>query len=94
MRVIQKETLKATPPALALEGAHVASPTTSIKEITPHPKKHKTGGKGKEKMDVSLWDDIGVALMRAHNIVTIDDLREFLGVPYHEVVNQHIHKLV
>ena len=41
-----------------------------------------------------MWDDAEVALTRAHNVVTTDDLRELLGVPSHDVVNRHIHKLV
>ena len=79
---------------MAFEGTQVASPTTSIEKITSCPKRRKTSGKGKEKVDASMWDDAEVALTRAHNVVTTDDLRELLGVPSHDVVNRHIHKLV
>ena len=41
-------------PVLALEGARVASFTTSIEEITPRMKRRRTGGKGKEKVDASV----------------------------------------
>lgn len=87
MRVFQNETLETALLVLALERAHVASPITSIKEITPRPKKHKTGGMGKEKVHASLWDGAGVALKMEHNVITMNDLRELSRVPSHEVVN-------
>ena len=41
-----------------------------------------------------MWNKVEVALTRAHNVVITDDLRELSGVPFHKVVNRHIHKLV
>ena len=46
----EKEVTKNGSSTLALDEGCVASPTLSIKEITPHAKKHKTCDKGKEKM--------------------------------------------
>ena len=53
--------------------------------------------KGKEKVasqTSSIWDDVGLALVRAHSAVTVEDLKVLSSVPFHEVVNRHIHKLV
>lgn len=81
-------------PILVFKGTQVASSTISIDKITPRTKRHKTGGKGKEKADTSVWNKVEVALTRSHNVVITDDLRELSGVPFHKVVNRHIHKLV
>ena len=70
------------------------SPAISLKEITPHPKRHQNGDKVKEKVGTSIWDDTKVALMRAHNVVMTKKLKEISGVPSHEMVNYHIHKLI
>lgn len=94
VQVIQKEVPEIALPTLALEGARIASLTISIEEITPRWKRRKIEGKGKEKVDVSVWDDTRVALMRAHNFVTLVDLKKLFGVPSHEIMNRHMHKLV
>ena len=76
---IQKVVPETASPALALEGARVASPTTFIEKITPRSKRCNTGGKGKEKVNASMWEDAGMALKRAYNVVTPDDLKELFG---------------
>ena len=58
-------------------------PALSIKEITPHAKKHKTCDKGKEKMGASVWADAETALARANEVVTPEELKEISGVPSH-----------
>ena len=53
--------------------------------------------KGKEKVasqTSNVWDDIGLALAMAHSAVIAEDLKVLSSVPFHEVVNRHIHKLV
>lgn len=53
--------------------------------------------KGKEKVGSqasSVWDDAGIALVRAHSAVKVEDLKVLSGIPSYEVVNRHIHKLV
>ena len=77
-----------------LDETRTISLAISLEEITPHPKRRQSGDKGKEKVGASIWDDTKVALMRAHNVVTAKKLKEILGVPSHEMVNRHIHKLV
>ena len=95
VRVVEKgvSVTLATP---STETTRIASPTTSVEEITPIRKKPRMADKGKEKADShssSIWDDIGLAV-RAHKVVTIEELKVFSGTPSNEVVSCHIHKLV
>ena len=53
--------------------------------------------KGKDKADSrssSIFDDAGLALSRAQGSFSAEELRVFSGVPSHEIVGRHIHKLV
>ena len=56
--------------------------------------KRKTRGKGKEKVGTSVWADAGTALARANEVLTPKELKETSGVPSHEMVSCHVHKLV
>ena len=74
-----------------------ASSNTSVEVITPIQKKPRVVVKGKEKADSrlsSVWDDAVLALLRAQEIFTTEDLKVFSGMPSNEVVGHHIHKLV
>ena len=87
----------ATPIIPGVEGARVASPATSVEEIpTPSSKRPRLSAKDKEKerMGSSIFDDEGVAVERAHNIVKAEDLKVFSGVPVNVVASQHVHKIV
>ena len=53
--------------------------------------------KGKDKANSrtsSIFYDVGLALSRAQESFSSEELRVFSGVPYHEIVGSHIHKLV
>ena len=53
--------------------------------------------KDKEKANSHLstvWDNEGLAVERAHGVVTAEDLKAFCGVPFNVVANQQVHKLV
>ena len=53
--------------------------------------------KGKDKADSrssSLFDDTGLALARAQEAFTAEELKVFSSIPSNEVVGYHIHKLV
>ena len=98
MRVVEKEKEKevtekgsSTP---ALDEGCVASLALSVEEITPRTKKHKTRDKAKEKVGASVWADAETALAQANEVVTPVELKEILGVPFHEMVNRHVHKLI
>ena len=87
----------ATPIVSGVESLRVASPATSVEEIpTPSSKRQRLSAKEKEKERVgsSVWDDEGVAMERAHNVVKAEDLKVFSGVPLNVVVSQHVHKIV
>lgn len=94
--VVEKGTLIA-PATSILEAMRTTPPTTSLEKITPCPKRKKTAAKGKKMVGSqtsNIWDDVGLALMRAHNAVTAKDFKMLFGVPSNEVVSHHIHKLI
>ena len=91
----------ATLVAPAVPGTEVtrtAFPATSIKNITtPISKKPRLTDKGNEKADSrasSIWDDAELAVERAHEFITAEDLKVFLSMPSNEVVARHVHRLV
>ena len=87
----------ATPIVPGVEGVRVASPATSVEEIpTPSSKRPTMSAKDKEKEKTgsSIFDDEGVAVERAHNIVKAEDLKVFSGVPVNVVASQHVHKIM
>ncbi|XP_065621118.1 uncharacterized protein LOC136063974 [Quercus suber] len=78
------------------EQTRTASPTTSIEEIpTPTSKKQRTSGKEKaDSRSSTIWDDERLAVDRAHEVLTADDLKVFKGVPFNEVASRHVQRLV
>ena len=42
----------------------------------------------------SIWDNVGLALTKAKDAFTVEDLKVLSGVPSNEIVGRHIHKLV
>ena len=80
--------------AAALPLIHIApSSFTSSLEVTAFSPP-TTCAKGKDKVRKSIWDDLATAMGRAHNVITDDELKGLLSIPSHELVSQHIHKLV
>ena len=89
--------MDATPIVSGVEGTQVASPATSVEEIpTPSSKRPRLSAKDKEKerAGLSVFDDEGVAVERAHNVVKAENLKVFSGVPINVVASQHVHKIV
>ena len=80
------------------ETTRTASSTTSVEEIaTSILKKPRLADKGKEKADShlsSVWDNVGLVVERAHEVITAKDLKVFSGMPSNEVVAHHIHKFI
>ena len=75
----------------------VASPTSSVEELTPRNKRLRVGEKQKEEVDSrpsSIWDDAGVSVARAQDIFSTDEMKVFSGVPTDDVVRRHLHKFV
>ena len=87
-----------TPIVSSVETARAVSPTTSVEEIpTPSSKRLRLTVKEKEKADSrssTVWDDEGLAVERAHRVVTTEDLEFFSNVPFNAVAYQHVHKLI
>ena len=80
-----------------LEAMKAISPATSVEEITPRPKRQRIVDKGKEKVgfwSLSIWDNTGLALMRAQDAFTVEDLKAFSSIHSNEIVSHHIHKLI
>ena len=88
----------ATPIVSGVETARMVSLATLIEEIpTPSSKRPRLTVKEKEKADFrssTVWDDEGLAVERAHEVMTIEDLKVFSSVPFNVVASQHVHKLV
>ena len=88
----------ATPIVSAVETIRTTSPTTLVEEIpTPSSKRLHTSGKEREKADShssTVWSDGGLAIDRAHGVVTAEDLKALSSVPFNVVANQQVHKLV
>ena len=76
-----------------LDEGRTTSPAVSLKEV-PAPKKQKTGYKGKEKVGSTIWADAEAAMTRANELLTPEDMKEISLVPSHEMVSQHVHKIV
>lgn len=93
-RASVKEVVETTLSVLALLETRVASLAFSLEEITPCLKRTRNGDNGKSKVDASVWDNVSTALGKAHNIITADELKGLSAVPFHELVNRHIHKLI
>ena len=77
-----------------LDEGQTASPTLSLKEVVPPPKRRKIGDKGKKKVGSSIWANARAAMVRANELLTPEEMKEISNVPSREMVNQHIHKLV
>ena len=70
------------------------SPAAFVEEITPRLKKAHGSDKGKSKVDSNIWDDATIAMGRAHNVVTLEELKGLNSIPSHELVSRHVHKLI
>ena len=75
-----------------------ASPATSVEEIpTLGSKRPCVSGKEKEKVNSrssTIWDDERLAVDRAHEVMTVVDLRTLSDMPLNEVASHHVHRLV
>ena len=86
-----------TPPTLVIEPSRTASLATSVEEITPIRKKPRVDDKGKDKADScssTVFYDASLALARTQESFSAKELKVFSSVPFHELVDCHIHKLV
>lgn len=87
----------AVPATSVPEAMRVASPATSVEELTPCTKKPHVADKGKEKASSrssSVCDDASLALTRVLDAFTANELKLLSRVPSNEIVGRHVHKLV
>ena len=87
----------ATPITPSIEITRIASPTTSVEEIPPQRKRQRIGDKEKEKASShssNVWGDAGVAMARAQEIFTTDEMKVFSGLSPSELMGRHLHKFV
>ena len=100
VRVMEKGTsiTTATPSTPGTESGRIASSATLVEEIPPQQnKRQRIEDKQKENVDsrsFSVWDNAWVALARAQDTFTTEDMKVFTGVFAHEVVDHHLHKFV
>ena len=85
-----------SPSVLSTETTRTTSPATSVKEIPIWISK-RSHLIDKDKVDShlsSVWDDAKLVVERAHEVVTAEDLKIFIGVPSNEIVACHVQKIV
>ena len=91
-------TTSVTPVVSGAETTRIASPLTSVEELpTPVSKRPRLSEREKEKADPrpsTIWSDERLAVDRAIEVVTADDLKVFSGVPFNTITSRHVHKLV
>ena len=81
----------------SIKTARTASPITLVEEIPPQQKRQRTGDKEKGKVDScssSVWGDAGVAMARAQENFTAEEMKIFSGSSPSELMGCHLHKLV
>ena len=90
----EKETVERGSSTPTLDEGRAASPGVSIEEVVLPLRRRKMGNKGKEKIGFSVWVDVGVAMARANELLTLEEMKEISDVPSQEMVSHHVHKLV
>lgn len=69
-----------------------SSPTPSLEMMMSTPP--TTCSKGKSKVGKSIWEDPAMGLVRAHNVITDEELKGLSAILSHELVSCYIHKLL
>ena len=82
-----------TSPVAKSQPQHPASNASSLELITPSDGGSRAKGKDKAQTG-SFWEDVGVAILKAHKAISADDLLP-LGVRLsHELMSSHMHKIM
>ena len=92
---ISKKEHVITPSPTHLPAKCLASPTSSLKVIASAGeearKKKKVGGKS---FLPTFWDDADTAALKAHEVLSVNDLSPLIVKSSNEVMSSHIQKLV
>ena len=90
--------ISTTPIVSAVEMVRTTSLATSVEEIpTLSSKRLQVSGREREKADShpsTMWSDGGLAMDRAHGLITAEDMKVLDGVLFNVVAKQQFHKLV
>ena len=82
-----------TSPVAKSQPQHPTSNTSSLELNTPSDGGSRAKGKDKAQTG-SFWEDVGVAILKAHKAISADDLLP-LGVRLsHELMSSHMHKIM
>ena len=91
---VSKEDLVITPSSAHSLAKRLASPILSLEVIASAGeearKKKKVGGKS---FLPTFWDDIDVAALKAHEVLSVDDLSPLMEKSSSKVMSSHIQKL-
>ena len=91
---VSKEDLVITPSSAHSLAKRLASPISSLEVIASAGeearKKKKVGGKS---FLPTFWDDIDVAALKAHEVLSVDDLSPLMEKSSSKVMSSHIQKL-
>ena len=82
-----------TSPGAKFVPQHPASLTSSLELIATIDNGSKAKGKDKAPIG-SFWDDAGVAVLKAHEAISIDDLSPLRLRPSQELMSSHVHKVM
>ena len=96
VRVVDQGTLTALV-TFVPETTRVPSSTTSVEELTSRTKKPRMEDKEKEKAYLqpsSVWGNASLALTKAQDLFTADELKVLSGVPSNKLEGRHVHRLV
>ena len=69
-----------------------SSPIVSIEELTPPFR--SLNGRDKGKLVFYFWDDPGLAVTKAHDVISMNELKHFSPIELPDLVTQHLHKNV
>ena len=91
---VSKKDPMVTPPPTHSPTKYSTSPTSSLKVIASVGKeirkKKKVGGKS---FLPTFWDDADVAALKAHEVLSVDDLNTLMAKSSNEVMLSHIKSL-
>ena len=91
---VSKKDPVVTPPPTHSPAKHSTSPTSSLKVIASAGKEIRK----KKKVDgksflPTFWDDADVAALKAHEVLSMDDLNTLMAKTSNEVMSSHIKSL-
>ncbi|XP_050247560.1 uncharacterized protein LOC126695008 [Quercus robur] len=72
---------------------HPTSPTSSLEMITPTNEVAQRRGQDKAMVG-TFWDEADCAIAKAHDAISVKDLKPLTTKPLNELMYSHIHKIM